>query len=237
MRKEEVKRLKRWKIAQEAERKVWSDPKRALKDPKGWMTFLKSNFGLDNSLRLIEKGVTVEIGCGPHGVIHFVDYSEEFMVGLDSEPYLNAWKNFHIRIPHIVAVGEFLPLHGDTIDVIVCFNVLDHVFDPEKVVDEISRVLKRNGKLLLWVVTIRDFLRKLKVVLDKIDRPHPHHLTSQDILNFLQNSGLEISTVSKKNFQKGNRFFSFTRSIFSGRFKVAAANFLVCNTYIIAEKR
>lgn len=227
--------LKRWIIAQEAERQSWSDPAGALRDPDGWMNFIEISFGLD--YRFFEEKVVLEIGCGPYGVIHFANCWEGFKVGVDPEPYLNIWKNHSIQIPHVVAVGEFLPLRDNEVDIVICFNVLDHVFDPKKVVDEVTRVLKRNGKLLLWVVTIRDFLKGLSAVLNKIDTPHPYHLTLQEILNFLHGKGLETSKVSEGSFQKGGIFSNFKRSLLKGRFKVSVANFLVCNAYIIAEKQ
>lgn len=232
--------LKRWKAAQEVEREEWSDPTHALKDYDGWMDFLKNNFGLDHHLKLFKGKVVVEIGCGPYGIIHFLNYSEGFRVGLDSMRFTRYWKTAVPPTFHIVSMGEFLPLRSETVDVIICFNVLDHVFDPQKVMNEISRVLKRNGILLLWVVTIRDLLRKLRVVLDKIDKPHPYHFTLQDVMNILQKSDLEcargMSQISHRNFQKGNKLFNFMRSLFQGRFKVAVANLCVYNTYITAKK-
>lgn len=227
--------LKRWIIAQEAERQSWSDPAGALKDPVGWMSFVKTNFGLDP--RFFEEKVILEIGCGPYGVIHFANWGEGFKVGLDPEPHKSIWKNHAIQIPLVIAVGEFLPLCDNEVDVVICFNVLDHVFIPKKLIDEVARVLKRKGKLLLWVVTLGNFLKGLSAILNKIDKPHPYHLTLQEIINFLYGTDLEVSRVSEGSFQKGGVFSNFKRSLLKGRFKVAAADLLVFNTYILAEKR
>jgi len=179
----------------------------------------------------------LEVGCGPYGVINFANCWEGLKVGIDPEPHLNIWKTQSIRIPHVVAVGEFLPLRDMEVDIVICFNVLDHVLIPQKVVNEITRVLKRKGKLLLWVVTIRNFLKGLGAVLNNIDTPHPHHLTLQEILDFLHGEGLEVTRIYEGNFQKGGIFSNFKRAVLKGRFKVDAANFLVCNAHIIAEKQ
>jgi SAM-dependent methyltransferase len=227
--------LKRWLVAQEAERQSWSDPTHALKDADGWLNFIKSSFSLDSIF--FDEKVIMEVGCGPYGAIHFVNCSEWFKVGIDPEQYSNIWKNLSIKIPHVVAVGEFLPLRGDVVDVVICFNVLDHVFNPKKVVDEATSVLKRKGKLLLWVVTIRNFLKVVSAFLNKVDKPHPYHFTLQTVLNFLEGNDLKVTRVTEESFQKGKLFSNCIRSLLHGRFKVAIANFLVFNTYIIAEKQ
>jgi SAM-dependent methyltransferase len=226
--------LERWKIAQEAERKCWSDSSGALRDSDGWMDFIKSNFGLDS--RFFEQKTVLEVGCGPCGVIHFINCSEGVRVGIEPRPYLNAWNILSIQIPHILAVGEFLSVQSNKADIVICFNVLDHVLDPRKLLNEVARVLEEDGKLLLWVTIVRDFLKGVSVCLNKIDKPHPYHFTLRDVLDLLQENGLEVTRVFEQRIQKGNIFSSFIRSLLRGKFKVTVANFLASNLYIIAEK-
>lgn len=51
--------------------------------------------------------------------------------------------------PNIVSSAENLPIRSQSVDVCLCTQVLEHVNDPQKVLDELSRVLKKNGTLLL----------------------------------------------------------------------------------------
>jgi SAM-dependent methyltransferase len=44
---------------------------------------------------------------------------------------------------------EKIPKKNETYDVILCTEVLEHVKDPEKVLKEFHRILKKHGKLLL----------------------------------------------------------------------------------------
>lgn len=44
---------------------------------------------------------------------------------------------------------EELPFQSGTIDLLVCINVLDHVFDFHRCMDQMCRVLKRGGILII----------------------------------------------------------------------------------------
>lgn len=52
---------------------------------------------------------------------------------------------------NMVARGENLPLGDDRFDLVICTQMLEYVPEPAAVVDEIRRVLKPGGRLLLSV--------------------------------------------------------------------------------------
>ncbi|MFH1776938.1 MAG: methyltransferase domain-containing protein [Candidatus Omnitrophota bacterium] len=56
-----------------------------------------------------------------------------------------------------------LPYKSETFDVVYCVEVLEHTLDPEKAINEICRVLKTGGKLIIIDKNI-EFLGKLKIV-------------------------------------------------------------------------
>lgn len=82
----------------------------------------------------------------------------------------------------LVATGERLPVRDQSIDIVVCCEVLEHVDSPPRVLREIRRVLKPDGLLLLsfpnywnlpWLALrlLSDLLRKHNwVVRQPIDR-------------------------------------------------------------------
>jgi SAM-dependent methyltransferase len=53
--------------------------------------------------------------------------------------------------PDIVGDIHNLPIEDNSIDAIICKAVLEHVHSPEKAIDEIYRVLKKNGKCLVYL--------------------------------------------------------------------------------------
>jgi len=53
--------------------------------------------------------------------------------------------------PDILGDAEDMKFENDAFDFIVCLEVLEHTKSPEKIINEIYRCLKPNGKLLLSV--------------------------------------------------------------------------------------
>ena len=51
----------------------------------------------------------------------------------------------------IQGVGEELPFEAHSFDKVVCKGALDHFLDPQKTIQEISRVLKPNGKVIISI--------------------------------------------------------------------------------------
>jgi SAM-dependent methyltransferase len=58
---------------------------------------------------------------------------------------------FYYKGVDLVANGEILPFQTDTVDAIICENLLEHVPRPEKLVGEMYRVLKPGGGI--YIVT------------------------------------------------------------------------------------
>ena len=51
--------------------------------------------------------------------------------------------------PDILGDAHFLPLRDESFDIVVCTEVLEHLKEPQKAIDEMKRVVKKGGKLLL----------------------------------------------------------------------------------------
>jgi SAM-dependent methyltransferase len=53
--------------------------------------------------------------------------------------------------PMVCGIGEHLPFRSSTIDVVLSVNCIDHGQSPARIVMEMSRVLRGNGRLILMV--------------------------------------------------------------------------------------
>ncbi|MDI6730789.1 MAG: class I SAM-dependent methyltransferase, partial [Candidatus Altarchaeum sp.] len=86
-------------------------------------------------------------------------YGRVLDIGAGKSPFKNFFKNTteYIRLdkfdhnnkPDIIADATKMPLKKNSVDSVVCFQVLEHVQDPQNVINEIYRVLKKNGTCLL----------------------------------------------------------------------------------------
>jgi SAM-dependent methyltransferase len=104
-------------------------------------------------------GSALEIGCGPYSNIRLIHR----LVALDqmtcADPlmddylrYRGAWVANQARRGRIRAVsckGESLPFEPSSYDLAVCINVLDHVQDAPRCLEEMHRVLRPGGYLVL----------------------------------------------------------------------------------------
>jgi 2-polyprenyl-6-hydroxyphenyl methylase / 3-demethylubiquinone-9 3-methyltransferase len=68
-----------------------------------------------------------------------------------------------LGIKYVVATGESVPLEDQSMDCVVCVDVLEHVADLNIVLDEVKRVLKPGGMFLFDTIN-RTMLATLFVV-------------------------------------------------------------------------
>jgi len=92
------------------------------------------------------KGVVIDFGCGrkPYRNLFNVDK----YVGVDVEMSGHDHKNSQIDVFYD---GKTIPFEKSTFDSIICFEVLEHVFNPEQILLELNRILKKNGMGLFSV--------------------------------------------------------------------------------------
>ena len=92
------------------------------------------------------------------------------MTGVDPSPALLKKAREHavdhsLDIKYLEGYGESLPLDNDCFDFVSCCDVLEHVDDLEKVICEISRVLKPGGVFFYDTInrTARSYLLAIKI--------------------------------------------------------------------------
>lgn len=111
---------------------------------------LLSRLGLLRNLKLGK--MVLSVGCGLGAELQVLKKRGFITVGLDPERrFLLVGKTKNDADDFIQAIGESIPLVDDSFDLVILFEVLEHVVKPGLVLKEISRVLKSNGILFLTV--------------------------------------------------------------------------------------
>jgi len=194
------KNTERWTIAQTAERKYWEfewmegdSEERNLLIKQYWKWYLNL---LESFTKINETSKILEIGCGADGIINYIDKGEKYAI----DPLMDVYKSKYKMPDDVIfekGAGESLPFENNYFDVVITTNVLDHTYNPQKVINEIRRVLKNGGILFLTVdcrsLSVKHY-RKLKELIGLGDKGHPHSLRAKDVLRLINNSGLEILT-------------------------------------------
>jgi ubiquinone/menaquinone biosynthesis C-methylase UbiE len=90
--------------------------------------------------KTLAKGKMLEIGAGTES------YKKYF-------PKLDVISTDIVNIPHIDEIADVTDLKYDagTFDYVLCVNVLEHIFEYQKAIDEIHRILKPGGMAFIEV--------------------------------------------------------------------------------------
>ncbi len=160
--------------------------------------------------KLIELtgGTILDIGCadGVFTNVVLAKSKANKIIGVDVLKHSIAWAKNHWKknkkMSFRVADAHKLPFKTGTFEAVVALEVLEHVFDPQKVVNEIKRVLKKDGYAVMLVPAestlfkvVWFFWTKNKGNIWK--ETHIHHYSSGRLLPFVKKAGLTIE-VNKK---------------------------------------
>lgn len=96
----------------------------------------------------VRAGTVLDVGCGPlplAGYLEFPDKSKYCFVGIDPIDG-TSYEGFRI-----VGVSELIPIQDKSVDAVVFGTSLDHVCDLTRSIHEARRVVKDNGRIVIWM--------------------------------------------------------------------------------------
>jgi ubiquinone/menaquinone biosynthesis C-methylase UbiE len=124
---------------------------------------------------------TLDLGCGSgYGSVYLNKASSYLGVDISPETIEECTSKFSgDNIKFKVANAQNLDLLDASFDVITCFEVLEHVTEPEKIVSEASRVLSPDG---LFISSTPDIENYNSVLFE----PNPFHLREMNRTEYQQ---------------------------------------------------
>lgn len=158
----------------------------------------------------------LDVGCGNGVITQFVNNKVKYIYGIDnSKQRLRDAKRLGVITKLVDLDKQKIPFKSKFFDCITCLDVIEHVYDPQRLVNELHRVLKRNGRLILSTPNIRfsDHLLMLvikgrfpKTSLDPslYDGGHIHFFTYKDIHSLLKQAGF-TKVKDEEIINKGKR--------------------------------
>jgi len=189
---------KRWEIAQDSEKEYWNefDKERLIQEEitrhKEKAKIVEEE--LKKVITLNKKSRILQIGCGPEDIINYFSVGEIYAIDPLADFYKEKFKLNYENIHFLQARAEKLPFEDNSFDVVILSNVLDHVEDPTKALQEIKRVLKKEG--IFYFENL--FYQKGFIFLSKIWAPikktitqklfnvhHPHMFQINDLKSLL----------------------------------------------------
>lgn len=183
----------------------------------------------------------LDLGCGPAGLVAEHRDQAALIVGMDQ--YLTNFSEFdgQFEIDHLAeGDGEKIPFADMTFDLVTSSWVLEHLRDPQRVMDEVVRVLKPGGRFLFitpnalnYVVVLRRLVPEarskglVKLIYDRDEdfiNPTFYRMnTPQQVIAIAQQAGLKpvvVETISDPTYLAFNEML-FQASIIIERLMLA----------------
>jgi SAM-dependent methyltransferase len=129
------------------------------------------------------RGRILDIGCADRWIERRLPPGSDY-IGLD---YLATGKHMYGARPDLFADASQLPLTDASIDTVVILEVMEHLRQPREALQEIARVLRPRGRLLLTM----PFLYPIH------DAPHDYQrLTLHGLVRDVEAAGLRIDALT-----------------------------------------
>jgi SAM-dependent methyltransferase len=147
--------------------------------------FYFSRKSLDEALRKLIpklKGITVDIGCGSKPYEKFTNADKYIGLELDNE------LSKELKSADYYYDGITIPFDNNSTDSVLISQVFEHVFTPNELLQEINRILKSGGILLMSV----------PLVWDEHEQPYDYgRYTSYGLRYILNKNGFEVIELIK----------------------------------------
>ena len=182
-------------------------------DDKGWRSnFLRQCQRDVISLMDLRENIRIlDIGCGTGYALRLaaklIDGNGKFFgVDLSGKMIEKAGLNFegYENFQFIRADAESIPLDGGQFDFIICTNSFHHYLHPQKVMEEMKRLLTAGGKLYILDPTMDSiFLKIIGRLMHGVEKSMVKLYSTEEFKNMMIGAGLKyVGMVKVKNHQK-----------------------------------
>ena len=250
-----------WTEAQKNEKSFWekiyikdnTDSIYSKTNSVGWKKFAihvmeRNKIKLDD----LNNKTILDLGSGPGGVAKGIyellknnEISNVKIIAVD--PLMDFYKNEigilkeDENLKLLTNKGESIDINDETIDLIFSTNVLDHCDNPQKLIDESYRILKKDGIFFPSLHLVYSYLGPISGLIKYFDTNHPHHFTCKKIQRKLRERFEEIDTVNKYSIKHDQRNFTF-KNIFKSKdylrsLKRFISNYVLYTSYFRCIKK
>lgn len=156
--------------------------------------------------RYIFSKRVLDVACGiGYGSKILADSGAEYVIGVDinKSAIATARQNYyHPSINFVVSSGTRLPLDNATIDIVVSFETIEHINQPSIFIQEIHRVLKPGG--ILIISTPNKKITSPISWLKPYNRFHISELTQKEFKNLLEKKFTNLNWFGQQSIQSQN---------------------------------
>lgn len=173
----------------------------------------EKDLAADGSLRVIRAAALIEpgkrlldLGSGEGSFLMKVRQSFEEVYGVDiSERAVELSQKQGIHTKKANLNNDPIPFPDNYFDVVVALDVIEHVFDPIRFLQEIHRVLADGGYAIISTPNIRKIQRIASLIMGHFPRTsydpvgfdggHLHYFTSKDLTQLVEQNGFTVHSI------------------------------------------
>lgn len=163
-----------------------------------------------------EKPKTIlDIGCASGTMTNNIAriFPKSKITAVDVYPAAISFaKKKYLYIHFLVADAHKLPFKDDSFDLVVCYETIEHVVNPKKVLQEIKRVLKKDGSAIIEMDSGSLLFRVVWWIWEKTKGKvwqgahlHPFHHT--ELEKIILKAGFKIVKRRLSHFRMAVSFF------------------------------
>lgn len=176
----------------------------------------------------------LEIGCGAGETLSYLKTTGhcDWAGGIELSPI--AAQSAKEKLDWVLTgniESDILPFEENSLDVILCLDVLEHLYDPWTVISKAHALLKPGGLLICSIPNIRHYRASLPLLFlgrwrytddGILDRTHLRFFTRESAVELVSSSGLRINFISSTGlgmWTKAGMVNIITLSIFKRLFE------------------
>jgi len=145
-------------------------------------------------------GAVIDIGCGLGCVLNELPRKNRFLVGLDINRFLVRHAKEHLsnsRYDFVLADAHNLPFKSNSFDYSFMIEVVEHLADPMRAMNECARILRPSGKLT--VTTPNGFYYRTFHHRSTVSPFHINEYTFWEIKRMLIHAGFSVNRWRTSN--------------------------------------
>ena len=197
-----------------------------------WQKLGRLNFSKNTILNLIDKGLTLDIGCGDGILLEHLNKKGIKGYGIDiSSKAIEICSSRGIKCER-ADIAEKLPFADASFDNVIMSDVLEHLFQPLNVLNEAHRVCKDH--LYISVPNFASFPARIQVLLGKVPENntprdgHVYWMTHKVIVDLLKQSSFKVETIIVNTFWENIPIIGFVMKLLKQSFpSLFALSFIV----------
>lgn len=177
----------RWKKAQAFEFNDWANEPNIVKDE--WDELVKKYRKLlpkvADRIDLKKTDRVLDIGCGPTVPARLLKKGKITGIEPLADKLKISGKKYLPGVEIICGQAEKMPFGSHSFKLAICRNVIDHTQKPKKIIEEVKRILKKDGYFFLVSYTYSPFITWVKNMSERFglfsNVGHPYTFTPETL--------------------------------------------------------